>query len=93
MGDDGHTASLFPHSPGLAAALDPAAPPACVAMTAPVTPTERLSLNLSALRSARHLYLHFTGEAKWRLWQDAGELPVALTLRRRGSRPQLYWSP
>jgi 6-phosphogluconolactonase len=93
MGDDGHTASLFPDSPGLAAALDPAAAPACVAMTAPVPPRDRLSLNLPALLSTRTLYLHFTGESKWRLWQAADELPVGVTLRRSASRPQLYWSP
>ncbi|MEO6368308.1 MAG: 6-phosphogluconolactonase, partial [Steroidobacteraceae bacterium] len=47
MGDDGHFASLFPGNAGLAAALSPAAAPTCVAMRAPVAPTERLSLNLA----------------------------------------------
>ena len=93
MGDDGHTASLFPGSPGLAAAMDAQAQPGCVAMTAPVEPRERLSLNLAALLNVRHLYVHFTGEAKWLLWQVAGDLPMGLTLRRSTSRPLLYWSP
>jgi 6-phosphogluconolactonase len=93
MGDDAHTASLFPESPGLVAALDPEAAPGCVAMTAPVMPTERLSLNLAALAQARHLIVHFTGEAKWRVWQAAAGLPIGLTLRRSASLPTLYWSP
>ena len=93
MGDDGHTASLFPLSPGIGAALDPAAVPGCVAMTAPVAPVARLSLNLAALTQARQLIVHFTGEAKWRVWQAAGSLPIGLTLRRSASRPLLYWSP
>ena len=36
MGDDGHTASLFPGSPNLLSALNPAAVPGCVGMRAPV---------------------------------------------------------
>lgn len=93
MGEDAHTASLFPGSPGIDRALDPQAAPACVAMRAPVTPTERLSMNLAALAAARQLIVHFTGEAKWTTWQAADELPIGLTLRRAASRPWLYWSP
>ena len=36
MGDDGHTASLFPRSPNLASALNPAAVAGCVGMRSPV---------------------------------------------------------
>ena len=94
MGDDGHTASLFPLSPGIDAAMDPAAQPGLVATTAPVAPTRRISMNLATLVQSRQHYLHFTGAAKWQLWQSSGaELPVGLTLRRAVSRPQLYWSP
>lgn len=93
MGDDGHTASLFPGSPGLAAALDPAAEPACVVMQAPVSPVTRLSLNLAALRQAQQLYLHFTGEAKWQVWLAADGLPVSRTLSRMYPPAQLYWAP
>jgi 6-phosphogluconolactonase len=61
MGDDGHTASLFPLSPGIDVAMDPRAAPDCVAMTAPVVPIARLSLNLAALAQARQHIVHFTG--------------------------------
>ncbi len=61
MGEDGHFASLFPGEPGLPAALDVAAAPACVAMRAPVEPRERISLNLAALLQARRLFLFVTG--------------------------------
>ena len=93
MGDDGHTASLFPGSPGIEAALDPVAEPACVALQAPVAPALRLSLNLAALRQARRHYLHFTGDAKWRTWTVSAAQPVSLVLRRLSPPPQLYWAP
>lgn len=71
MGDDGHTASLFPGSPGILAALDPQAAPACVAMSAPVHPNARLSLNLAALAQCRQLFLHIAGDSKWQVYESA----------------------
>src|ERR1700720_1453695 len=68
MGDDGHTASLFPGSPNLPSALNAAAVPGCVGMRAPVAPQPRLSLNLSALLDARRIVILITGEAKWRTY-------------------------
>lgn len=105
MGDDGHTASLFAQSPGARAALDPAAEPACVPMTAPVSPHERLSLNLAALLQARRLILHITGEHKWQVYQDAlreaaqagqsrlAPLPITAVLAQSAVPVEVYWAP
>jgi 6-phosphogluconolactonase len=96
MGDDGHTASLFPQSPGLGAALDAASAPACIAMTAPTAPTERISLNLAALLQARRLILHITGAAKWELYQRAlrdAAYPVNAVLTQTGVPVEVHWSP
>lgn len=99
MGDDGHTASLFPDSPGLAAAVDTSAAPACVAMRAPGVPHERISLNLAALLDARRLVLHIVGEGKWRAYQKAQEpgpvtdLPVRGILHQQQVPIDVFWSP
>lgn len=99
MGEDGHFASLFPGEPGLAAALDPAAAPACIAMRAPVEPRERISLNLAALLQARRVFLLVSGAAKRELLMAAAhrdgmaQWPVATLLAQRHPEPEVYWSP
>jgi 6-phosphogluconolactonase len=99
MGEDGHFASLFPGSPGLAAALDASAPAGCVAMRAPVTPTDRLSLNLAALANARRLFLLVSGEGKRVLLESAVQsppetsLPISALLAVREPAPEVYWAP
>src|ERR1700689_3459645 len=88
MGDDGHTASLFPGSPNLPSAIDPAAAAGCEGIWSPVAPQPRLSLNLSALLDARRIVLLITGDAKWRPYLAAGaegpvqDMPVRAVLRQ-----------
>lgn len=99
MGDDGHTASLFPDSPHLAQALDTSRPPACVAMQAPVAPQARLSLNLNALLDARRIILHIQGDSKWAVYQAAKShgpvavLPVRAVLHQQDVPVDVFWSP
>lgn len=99
MGEDGHFASLFPDSPGLPAALDANAPPACVAMRAPVTPMDRLSLNLAALSDARRVFLLVNGDSKRLLIESARQqsrenaLPIATLLALCNPAPEVYWAP
>lgn len=68
MGDDGHTASLFPASPNLDAGLAPggsvADTPPCLAQVGAVAPTERMSMTLPWILHARRVYLQFGGAGK-----------------------------
>ncbi len=99
MGDDGHTASLFPGSPSLSAALDETASAGCVGMRAPTPPRERLSLNLAALLDSRRIVILITGEAKWRTYVAASQpgpaqlMPVRAVLRQRRTPVDVVWSP
>jgi 6-phosphogluconolactonase len=98
MGDDGHIASLFPHSPGLEPALDPLKPPGCIGMISPLPPPARLSLNLSALLDSRRIALLILGSSKWSTYQRAqlpgpvAEMPVRALLRQQQVPVSVYWS-
>ena len=99
MGDDGHTASLFPGSPNLPRALNPAAVAGCVGMWAPVAPQPRLSLNLTALLDSRRIVVLITGESKWRTLAAAcapgpvEDMPIRAVLRQSHTPVDVLWSP
>jgi 6-phosphogluconolactonase len=99
MGDDGHTASLFPGSPNLPSALNPAAAAGCVGMWSPAPPKARLSLNLSALLDSRRITVLITGESKWRTLRAAREpgpeqeMPIRAVLRQSHTPVDVMWSP
>jgi 6-phosphogluconolactonase len=99
MGDDGHTASLFPKSPALRSALDEASPPGLIGMRAPTAPEARLSLNVSALLDSRHIVILIKGEAKWQTYTEAcrpgpvEDMPVRALLRQSRTPVDVVWSP
>ena len=99
MGDDGHTASLFPNSPNLASALNAAAVAGCVGMWSPVAPHPRLSLNLSAILDSRRIVLEIIGSEKWKTYAAAAaegpvqEMPIRAVLRQRRVPVEVMWSP
>jgi 6-phosphogluconolactonase len=99
MGDDGHTASLFPGSPNLPRALNPAAVAGCVGMWSPVAPQPRLSLNLTALLDSRRIVVLITGESKWRTFAAAcapgpvEDMPIRAVLRQSRTPVDVLWSP
>ena len=99
MGDDGHTASLFPGSPNLSRALNQTAAAGCVGMWAPVAPQPRLSLNLTALLDSRRIVVLITGESKWRTFAAAcapgpvEDMPIRGVLRQSRTPVDVLWSP
>ncbi|KIV71072.1 6-phosphogluconolactonase, eukaryotic type [Pseudomonas sp. FeS53a] len=96
MGEDGHTASLFPGSPNLAEALDPACRARCLATRAPSVPHQRLTLPLALLQGSRLTLLALQGHGKLDTLaaalqgEDVAAMPIRAFLRRPLS---IYWCP
>jgi len=96
MGDDGHTASLFPGSPNLAEALRPACERRVLPMQAPSEPSQRLTLTLPVLVSARLPLLAIQGQAKLATLGEAlapgdvASLPIRAFLH---SPLEIHWCP
>lgn len=80
MGDDGHTASLFPHMPGLADYLSPDGEQLCVAVPAEGERLARLSMTASAIQTASTQLLVITGEGKRRTLDKALQQQDALAM-------------
>ena len=71
MGSDGHTASLFPGNLKLEKAFDLENDALCISIEPQNAPYRRMSLTLHAILSAKHLYLHFEGEEKVAVYNEA----------------------
>ncbi len=87
MGEDGHTASLFPDAPELQAALSEPVPGYLVTHPS-VAPHARITLNLAALLAAERTFLAVAGPAKAAVLARARAtptpaLPVSLVLARQ----------
>lgn len=94
MGNDGHTASLFPDSGELSLALSTDEP--VVAVRSPSVPQPRITLSAARLHDARRHALHLVGDAKKAVLgqalsgDDVRELPIRAFLT---CPLTLYWAP
>ena len=102
MGDDGHTASLFPRMRGLGHALETSN--AYVAVDAAECEgagpwPRRISLTPAGLAPAHTRLLMIRGENKRAVFDraldgtDAYELPVRIAFTTPGAILQVYWCP
>lgn len=98
MGDDGHTASLFPGAAQLPQALDPEQTRRYVHVTPPTAAHERISMTLAALLQVGHLILPIAGDHKRNMLRKAQEaptptLPVSYVATQAGVPLDVYWHP
>ena len=98
MGNDGHTASLFPEGDRLEEALDTKTDKRIMEISAPAAGEPRLTFTLPALLDASLLCLHIEGQEKRNVLNRAlAEGPVeAMPIRAilRSKKPlTLYWCP
>ncbi|MDD1014218.1 6-phosphogluconolactonase [Pseudomonas rubra] len=96
MGDDGHTASLFPNSPNLVEGLDPQSSRRCLPMLAPSVPHQRLSMTRALLASAGFTALSVQGPGKLATLRaalagdDLAQMPIRAFLQ---DPLDIYWCP
>lgn len=96
MGEDGHTASLFPQLPELADWLNPQGSELCVAVPAQGERLARLSMTARAIRTARKQLLLISGEQKYQALVAAVALddPYVMPISAFLKPPlDIYYSP
>jgi len=97
MGTDGHTASFFPDAKNLQSALSNPGP--AIAISAPKTQEQRITLTLPVILQAKNLFLHIEGEEKQQSLQmarsgnDINEMPVRSVLEQKQTNLKIYWCP
>ena len=98
MGDDGHTASLFPDAEALALGLDMNSGRTAIAVTPPVAPHQRISMTLPRLLDAQQVVIHISGAGKQAVLQaaregdDIAELPIRAILHQQIAPLKIYWA-
>ncbi len=97
MGEDGHTASLFPCSAQIKAGLDLSTDAEYIAVQPTSAPHQRMSLTLKAILNSQNLFLHLTGDSKKTVLEkalagdDAYEMPIRAVLQNADI--ELMWAP
>jgi 6-phosphogluconolactonase len=96
MGEDGHTASLFPCASELESAAAPEGNALVAALNPRTAPYPRISLTLSLLARSRKLLLHLAGPSKKSVFEAAmrnreTRLPIAKLIDAAG-HCRVYWA-
>lgn len=97
MGEDGHTASLFPCSTELSMGLNTDNESNFIAVQPTTAPNQRMSMTLKALLNSQATFLHLTGQGKKAVLEEAlaGIDVMAMPIRAilQQSDVELVWAP
>jgi 6-phosphogluconolactonase len=97
MGEDGHTASLFPCSEQITEGLDLESGNAFIAVKPTSAPNQRMSMTLPTLLNSNQIFLHLTGESKKQVLDtvlsddDALVMPIRAVINN--AEVELVWAP
>ena len=97
MGNDAHTASLFPENDKLEEAYDLDSDKLCIAIKPTTAPFDRMSLTLGAILSANSIYVHFEGEEKIAVYKkalggsDTYKMPIRAVLNQEKKDIEVYY--
>ena len=98
MGDDGHTASLFPGADALPLGLDMSSGRTCIAVTPTVAPHQRISMTLPRLLNSQQIIIHISGAGKQQVLEEAQvgndveALPIRAILNQQQAPLEIYWA-
>ena len=96
MGEDGHTASLFPCSEQLEQGLTTT--DALLKVQPTTAPHQRISFSLSALLHSKHIFLHVYGQSKKQVLEqaiagtDATAMPIRAFLHDQQTTVTVLWT-
>ncbi len=97
MGEDGHTASLFPCSDEIHAALSKSAAP-LLKVTPKTAPHDRITFSYSYLQQSKNTFLHIVGTGKKVVLEQALggteilEMPIRAFLQHPSLQTNIYWA-
>jgi 6-phosphogluconolactonase len=98
MGDDGHTASLFPGADALALGLDMDSGRTCIGVTPTAAPHQRISMTLPRLLDSQQIIIHISGAGKQQVLEqaqagdDIEALPIRAILNQQQAPLTIYWA-
>ncbi|OCG18112.1 6-phosphogluconolactonase [Gilliamella sp. WF3-4] len=98
MGEDGHTASLFPGAANLARGLDMKSGRKVVGMTPLTAPLDRITLTLPTILNSKNIYLHLVGESKMHVLEqaekgnDVNQMPIRAILQQDKVNVTAFWA-
>lgn len=99
MGEDGHTASLFPCSEQIEQGLLSDNDDVLLKVVPQTAPHDRISFTFSALAKSENIFLHLSGESKEEVLNtaisgsDVYEMPIRAFLNHESLETQVYWAP
>lgn len=98
MGEDGHTASLFPCSDQIKQGLDTANQDALMKVVPKTAPNDRITFTFSQLIKSKNIILHVCGDNKKVVLDKANagndffEMPIRAFLQNTNIQTQVYWA-
>lgn len=97
MGEDGHTASLFPCSEQISEGLDLDSGKMFLAVQPTTAPNQRMTFTLPVLLKSKHVFLHLTGDSKKEVLAkalaDNNELEMPIRAILNNTNVELMWAP
>ena len=99
MGEDGHTASLFPGADNLKLGLDMHSNRKVIGMTPLTAPLDRITLTLPIILSSKNIYLHLVGESKINVLEQAeqgtdfNQMPIRAVIQQDNVNVIGFWAP